>query len=365
MLLARRLVAARSLLTRANQASRASSRSVTAILREFLLLRAATGMTAQEYFLYEVYRSIPYTEKLQYLTRHLHETYLAPLDPPEYGGLISDKMIFHRYMTGAGLRMPAWYGLYHPSIGVTSDDKPLRTLSDLSACLSRLPAGGLVIKPAIGGCGVGVLVFAGRDPYAGDALLHVDGSRFDLQRLSKALQPVPSRPNAGFLLEERVRQNPFLERFNQSTLHTTRVVTIQANSGAIMLGGAALKIGMDSSGVESLAHDHLVVPVDLETGRLGAGALRHGETFSRVAVHPPTGLRLEGETLPFWRETCQLAVHAARLAGRVRSVGWDIGLAVDGPILIEGNEIWGEEILQLAHGRGLWTPEFRGWIGVA
>jgi hypothetical protein len=359
-----RSAALRHFLRQARAVRRATGKGVLAQVMELRWLKRRTGLSGREYFLYELHRKdLPREEKAQYLTRELHERYLAPLDPISYGALIADKFIFKQFFASLGFPVCRWYGVYHPFHGRTASGEPLRNGKDLHRLLTEVTAPGLVIKPARGGSGSGVLVFASRAPRTPATLVHVNGDEYPCEKIASLLAPQNPLVHPGYLLEERVEQHPLLARFIPTTLNTVRVVTLMADDGSVHVVGASLKIGTDNSGVESLADHHLCAPVDLDSGRLGTAAHLNGLKFDRLAHHPVNQERIEGMVLPHWPEVKQLALRAAEAARCVRSIGWDIGLSAQGPVLIEGNETWGEEILQIALGRGIWAPPFRALIG--
>jgi len=44
--------------------------------------------------------------------------------------------------------------------------------------------------------------------------------------------------------------------------------------------------------------------------------------------------------LPFWDEACALAETAARHFLPIRTIGWDVALTPEGPVILEGNFWW-------------------------
>ena len=55
---------------------------------------------------------------------------------------------------------------------------------------------------------------------------------------------------------------------------------------------------------------------------------------------PATGVRVLGRSLPMFAECCELARRAALLLLPMRTLGWDIAITPDGPVLLEGNNWW-------------------------
>ena len=69
--------------------------------------------------------------------------------------------------------------------------------------------------------------------------------------------------------------------------------------------------------------------------------------------HPVTGVKIIGFKIPFWQESLQMAKDAALHNKKNRSIGWDIAVTNDGPVLIEGNSNWDKVIWQRSVKKGL------------
>jgi glutathione synthase/RimK-type ligase-like ATP-grasp enzyme len=90
--------------------------------------------------------------------------------------------------------------------------------------------------------------------------------------------------------------------------------------------------------VDNIHAGGLACAVSLDEGTLElASNLGSDARLGWHSVHPTTGARIEGTRLPFWNEVKALAVKAHKtVEGRI-IIGWDIAIAEDGPIVIEGN----------------------------
>ncbi|TES91431.1 MAG: hypothetical protein E3J87_07835, partial [Candidatus Cloacimonadota bacterium] len=53
---------------------------------------------------------------------------------------------------------------------------------------------------------------------------------------------------------------------------------------------------------------------------------------------------------PFWSDIVTLAKKAATVSPELRSVGWDIAISKNGPVLMEGNDNWDMIIAQVLSG---------------
>uniref|UniRef100_UPI00037ADD11 sugar-transfer associated ATP-grasp domain-containing protein n=1 Tax=Thioalkalivibrio thiocyanoxidans TaxID=152475 RepID=UPI00037ADD11 len=100
---------------------------------------------------------------------------------------------------------------------------------------------------------------------------------------------------------------------------------------------------------------NVVAAVDMGTGRLAVGYASRSPAWpviQPVAEHPDTGKRIEGTRLPLWEEVKSLALQAQRSLPEVKTIGWDIAITPEGPLILEGNTTYGLASLQIAHQRG-------------
>lgn len=128
--------------------------------------------------------------------------------------------------------------------------------------------------------------------------------------------------------------------FTTGGLATCRIVTGRAiQGGEPFLLGAFARFPLDHEAVDNLSAGGVGAGVDLESGALTIGTIWVGEKGHHER-HPRTGAQIKGAVLPGWPEMAELALRAHRAAGDWRSVGWDVALAEEGPVLIEANLQW-------------------------
>jgi hypothetical protein len=83
---------------------------------------------------------------------------------------------------------------------------------------------------------------------------------------------------------------------------------------------------------------NFIARVNLENGVLLPGVSDGGGMGFRPApVHPATGLPIAGFQLPHWERVREILCAAAEQFRPVRSIGWDVAMTADGPVIIEGN----------------------------
>ena len=153
------------------------------------------------------------------------------------------------------------------------------------------------------------------------------------------------------LVEEYVIQHSALMELSPSGLNTVRIFT-QLHNGEVEFLGARLRVSVNSP-VDNMAAGNLAAPVNIETGIVDGPGVFSDITKNEMSVHPVTGKRILGFTIPYWREVTSLAKEAALANPGNRSVGWDIAIKESGPELIEGNHNWCKLLWQLPVKRGL------------
>ena len=136
-----------------------------------------------------------------------------------------------------------------------------------------------------------------------------------------------------------------MNNLNPSSVNTTRMVSIMNDKGEVTILTAFVRIG-NGKHVDNFNSGGMTAKVDVETGIVLEDAVnKAGELFE---THPITGTKIKGFQIPFWKEAKEMVVEAAKLSSHVRYVGWDVGMSVNGPVLIEGNQFPGHDIYQVA-----------------
>jgi hypothetical protein len=131
------------------------------------------------------------------------------------------------------------------------------------------------------------------------------------------------------------------------SLNTLRLITIR-QAEDISLFIAAQRIGCGKA-VDNWAAGGILVAVDTASGCLrGPGFFKPG-SGTTVISHPLTGEKLDGYRIPFFREAVEaVARFHLDLPSRF-SVGWDVAISRNGPVIVEGNDGWGAGVAALDH----------------
>jgi hypothetical protein len=141
------------------------------------------------------------------------------------------------------------------------------------------------------------------------------------------------------IVQKRVRPHPHLESLTSGALPTVRAVTIINEWGRPELVATVFRMSIgENRTVDNIHAGGLACAVSLRDGALGlASDLGFDARLGWHSRHPTTNARIEGTRLPFWDEVKALAVRAHDAFSDRVLIGWDIAIAQDGPIIIEGN----------------------------
>lgn len=313
------------------------------------------GLEPGEYYLYDLCRSsLTATDRERYISRNQIYLINKTLNPQFAQGVANSKLALHQMLTPYGIPMPRLHGVLGNPGGRTSTGEPLRSLADFKAFLGTVPARDLFFKPASGNIGHGIrfvkVISSERLEVRGDGEMSSEQFFESLAGSHHGREGV----NDVYLVEERLIQHSWLDRFTTDCAQTMRVVLYITQTGQFEVLMSILKIGVSGKFVDNVGTTGLAAPV-FEQGRLGrAGQPRNG-VVHRFDNHPETSARITGEVVPFYDDVIDMAKKAHSLIPQLRSLGWDIAITNDGPVVLEANTYW-SHLLQFVADRGAATP---------
>jgi hypothetical protein len=338
--------------------------------RERRALHLRCSMTRDEYEIYGFNRrDVDYSYMMNFLTVHDLRNHLRPaLNDDAWKGVLDNKWFFQLHYSRLGMPVPESYGVYEPGAGVDLRGRPLGTAEALRRLLGEFRPPNLVIKPMGGIMGKGILILS-ELRYDGAAISAVTNTGRTMQ-FDEIAAKLDTPPNVifhmrdyrlalpGYLLQAKVSQHPLLDKITPHTTNTLRVVTFRDRSSAAHVQCTTLRAGRTGNTADNWEQGGISIAVDRATGVLGRGVLKPKYGGKWVEIHPDTGFVFSGLQLPYWNEVLDLCSRAAQAAPGIRTVGWDIALTSDGPVLIEGNPDWDLPMVQV-HTRGLLQPDVR------
>jgi hypothetical protein len=322
-----------------------------------LRLLLSSGITAKEYYIQALWDpDLPDIRKREYLGTLGSYSWQTVGNIKGHGALMEDKLLFDVILRSAGVTTGtalAIYSRWAPEIQYP-------VIRDVPALKKWFLESGenTFIKPLRGMNGKGALSI-------GKRLSSVEPSWEQLplrQPLSigKIIEHINSHPEEEFIIQKRLIPASDTARFSADVLQTLRVMTLRRRSG-ICLVAAVIKIGSGRSAVDNLLEGkNMIAPVNLDNGKLGAAVeIVEGNQVWHTS-HPVTGVPIEGTHLENIDDIKKLVTRAAECFPWFKSVGWDVALTAEGPLILEGN-YWADVLLiQTAHQKGMLNwPEYR------
>lgn len=149
-----------------------------------------------------------------------------------------------------------------------------------------------------------------------------------------------------------VVQHDALARLNPSSVNTIRINTLRTGD-QVDSHVAVLRVGRAGAIVDNAAAGGLCVGIDMATGQVAQFARTKPAVSTRLFEHhPDTGVAFGSIAVPFWPDVLELVRRGARAMAPLRSLGWDVAVTPEGPIVIETNAAWAPEVFQLCQPLG-------------
>lgn len=154
------------------------------------------------------------------------------------------------------------------------------------------------------------------------------------------------------LMEEYVVQHHALQEISPNSLNTIRIMTHLNEDNSVVFLGAMLRMGI-SKKTDNFSTGGIAASIDINSGKVIRNAVSVDISQPEFIKHPVSGMEIKRFEIPFWSESLKMVKEAAGKYPYNRTVGWDIAIREDGPILIEGNHNWWAGIWQMTEGKGM------------
>ena len=182
-----------------------------------------------------------------------------------------------------------------------------------------------ILKKVDGECGDGVYLLS----YSNGAW-QVNHKKIEIADFIKQIE------KSIYIIQDRVIQHEKLNQINPSCVNTIRFVTILDNEKRAQEFAHFLRIGVGDSIKDNRATGGYAVNIN-SVGVLASRAIGHHDS---ITVHPDTGTVFDGFQIPFWDEVRDLVKRVHEQLPDIKSIGWDVAITPNGPVLIEGNDNW-------------------------
>ncbi|HEX6118708.1 MAG TPA: sugar-transfer associated ATP-grasp domain-containing protein [Dongiaceae bacterium] len=305
---------------------RSAAKSVTQQVIEQVWFAARHGILPPWYYMFELFDPEQQAKAPHYIHRYeLKNGLLQVLRrrvPAARRSPTQNKIAFLHRCRKRGLRTV-------PTLAIVKDGQ----LHLQGMTRDQLLAQDLFVKPARGRGGEG----AGLWQRGAEGYRLQGGAPLPPSEFLKHLAALSSAKT--LLVQPRARNHAAIADLSNGALCTARIVTMRNESGGYEAVCALFRMAVgDNTQVDNFHAGGIAAPIDVATGRLGAGTdwglrPRHGWQIN----HPDTGGLIEGRFLPLWAETRALAEQAHTAFADRHIVGWDMAILEDGPAIVEAN----------------------------
>ena len=251
--------------------------------------------------------------------------------------LVDDKLQTKQLAINAGIAVPNLYTV----IKYNHQQKEVETLLEKHK--------DLVIKPAHGSGGSGILVLTGKvgklyKTPSGD-LMSSNAIRHYISNILSGMYSLGGIPDRAFF-EYRIKFDPIFDNVSFKGVPDIRIIVFRG----VPISAMVRLPTSESNGKANLHQGAIGVGIDLATGCTTHGVIGN----QAITIHPDTGHSIQGLGLPRWKEILQIAVKCSDTVG-LGYLGVDIILdRTLGPLMLELNARPGLNV-QLANQRGLLT----------
>ncbi|MBR4288922.1 MAG: hypothetical protein IKT50_05760 [Clostridia bacterium] len=145
------------------------------------------------------------------------------------------------------------------------------------------------------------------------------------------------------VVEELIVQIDEMAKFHPSSVNTIRIPTVRLDDQVLVVN-PFMRIGQHGKNVDNAGAGGIICPVNVESGELFAAADEFGKSYT---VHPESGEKIIGFTVPRWEEAKALVKELATVVPSNRYTGWDVALTEKGWVMVEANRR-GQFVWQMA-----------------
>lgn len=314
-------------------------------LWQVLRLSRSVPMTPKTYYYNEMFR--PEVRKRANEFLHRHELkgvlYLLAADQTDLAekSPLTDKPAFATKAIAEGLPVTE-------TVAVLAD-------GEIVEAPAELPLSDLFVKPRGAKGGKGAQLWL----YEADTDNYRNSRESDVVARGDFLEHLRDQPDADYLVQKRLVAHHELEDLTLDAVPTVRLITFTNEEGDSELVAGALRMPAKPGAIVDNFHaGGIAARIDVSTGQLGQAVSMALDPAGKHDVHPVTGGPIASRKLPMWEELVKLTHRShASFAPRV-IIAWDICLTDDGPVLVEGNEQPGIELVQRLSGEPLGSSRF-------
>jgi len=310
--------------------------------------RSAYGIGAKDFSLYRL-ASTPKHAWADYLINEPLKKQYAAITSKEARQLADDKSRFFEHCHAHGIRTIPILGMV---TSLPSEGGIIPHLYSAEDLARVLVPGNYFFKPSNGSHGNGTFSLR-----VEGTTLHWSGRSGSFDDFFQYCQAALKYTRALIVQPKMVNHQSIRNITQAKGLSTVRIVTVR-KGGEIKVIGSCLRIIVGDGETDNFTHGssgNLVGAIDSDTGELigvRASVSRTWPKMTDVLAHPRTGKTIVGIKLPYWQDVVDLVIQAHQSIDSLHTVGWDVAITDNGPVIVEANWRYDIDILQVAYKKG-------------
>lgn len=263
------------------------------------------------------------------------------VDPLKYKDLLDDKLLFDQRVRE---HFPeALADIYFEFKGqniIPRKNAKLQDYDDTLSALRSLDNGKYFIKEldGLGGNNAILLTKQNNDL----KFRHVTKGEISLEDFLTITQ------KRSFVVQKHIENHSDIKKLSPAALSTIRIVSTRFNKDVHILSCDLRVSCSENSVVDNFAKGGALIHVNEKTGKLDEYAFRKHKKI--MDKHPVSGIKFKNYQLPFWNESIKLVKKLHEIFPEFSSIGWDVAITENGPMIIEGNYGWGYYGTQITAG---------------
>ncbi len=309
---------------------RKDRKNILICIYESLWLSSKIKYWPHNYFKYEGFQiNKDVREIVNYIPGNLFDKFRDDvLNDKKSTNIVDNKFITNLILKWGGLSATNIHGRYLKNIGCYNDRNHF--IGDLEIFLPSI-SNNFVVKPICGqGHGNGVKIIKIIEAY--NNIYSIDGEKFALDEIIEYIKSLKFKE---LLFEEMVIQHPAQSKIYPHSVNTVRIDTLRSINGEVINGAAYLRMGRGGKEIDNVSAGGLAVEIELETGKFKKYG--YDDYLQQYESHPDTNFVFESHKIPNWDHLKKLVVESAILFPGLNSIGWDVAVTANGPLIIEAN----------------------------
>lgn len=155
--------------------------------------------------------------------------------------------------------------------------------------------------------------------------------------------------NGMYIVQLKLNQHENINKLNPKSINTIRICTTN-NKDSIQILCSGLRVGTNKSqNVDNWARGGIYIPIN-DNGKLYKYGFYKPQYGIKTDKHPDTKVTFEDYKIPYYEEVKKLVTQAHKKLYGIHSIGFDVAITDEGPVLIEGNDNWEISLMQARKG---------------